>query len=237
MPAINGGEGADLAPVIPLFGRDSSRSVAPPRATGEEATPRTAADQPWHSSWANPDRERRTPVFREDAPDPAADACDGGAAQTDPSEVRDAAEAVLLRKLRTRQLSVSESRGVLIGAGMTTDAADDLLAQFERLGYIDDTALAEQLVRAAVERKGQGRQVISPLLTRRGIPRDVVDSVLSQLPDDDLERALDFARTKARSLGARDRETALRRLLGQLARRGYPSSVSMAAARQALDEV
>ncbi|WP_240606859.1 regulatory protein RecX [Microbacterium sp. Gd 4-13] len=134
-------------------------------------------------------------------------------------------------------MSVSESRGVLIAAGMTGGAADELLDQFERLGYLDDVSLSQQLVRAAVERKGQGRQAISPLLTRRGIPRDVVETVLSEMPDDDLERALEFARTKARSLGARDRETALRRLLGQLARRGYPSSVSMTAARQALDEL
>ncbi|WP_259460136.1 regulatory protein RecX [Microbacterium sp. AG1240] len=160
-----------------------------------------------------------------------------GAEAVDPGEVRDAAEASLLRKLHTRQLSVSESRGVLLAAGMTGGAADELLDQFERLGYLDDLSLSQQLVRAAVERKGQGRQAISPLLTRRGIPRDVVDTVLSEMPDDDLERALDFARTKARSLGARDRETALRRLLGQLARRGYPSSVSMTAARQALDEL
>jgi regulatory protein len=120
---------------------------------------------------------------------------------------------------------------------MTDGAADELLSRFERLGYLNDAALAEQLVHAGVERKGQGRQAISPLLAKRGVPREVIDAVLANLPDDDLERALEFARTKARSLGGRDRETALRRLLGQLARRGYPSSVSMAAARQALDEI
>jgi regulatory protein len=171
----------------------------------------------------------------EDAHDDMVDENDGD--DLDPQRANDAAEALLLRRLRTRQLSVSEARAVVVGAGMTDGAAADLISRFERLAYLDDVALAEQLVHAAVERKGQGRQAISPLLSKRGVPREVIDAVLSNLPDDDLERALEFARTKARSLAARDRETALRRLLGQLARRGYPSAVSMAAARQALDEV
>lgn len=248
MAPIDGGgsEESALAPVIPLFGgerpahRGTPRSDRARRAQSEPPrveSPQGDAELPWHASWVTPDSASRRSGDRRDAADPPFGGEVPDAEAVDPNEVRDAAEASLLRKLRTRQLSVSESRGVLIAAGMTGGAADELLDQFERLGYLDDVSLSQQLVRAAVERKGQGRQAISPLLTRRGIPRDVVDAVLSEMPDDDLERALEFARTKARSLGARDRETALRRLLGQLARRGYPSSVSMTAARQALDEL
>lgn len=248
MAPVDGGESEEsaLAPVIPLFGGEhSGRREAPrsdrPRSVPPEV-PRAEASRgdteiPWHASWVSPESNARRSSEGRRAAEVSADDGAPGAEAVDPSEVRDAAEASLLRKLRTRQLSVSESRGVLIAAGMTGGAADELLDQFERLGYLDDVSLSQQLVRAAVERKGQGRQSISPLLTRRGIPREVVETVLSEMPDDDLERALEFARTKARSLGARDRETALRRLLGQLARRGYPSSVSMTAARQALDEL
>jgi regulatory protein len=64
----------------------------------------------------------------------------------------------------------------------------------------------------------------------------VADAALAELPDDDADRALDFARTKARSMSSLDRDTALRRLVGQLSRRGYGGSVAMTAARQALDE-
>jgi regulatory protein len=70
----------------------------------------------------------------------------------------------------------------------------------------------------------------------RGIPREVADAALADLRDDDLERALDYARTKAVSLARLDAQTGLRRLVGQLTRRGYPSHVAMTAARQALDE-
>ena len=45
--------------------------------------------------------------------------------------------------------------------------------------------------------------------------------MLAELPDDDAERALEFARSKAPGMSRLEPDTALRRLLGQLARRGY----------------
>ena len=142
----------------------------------------------------------------------------------------------MLKKLRARSLSVREARAVVAERDLDDDAVEGVLDGFLRRGYLDDAALAEQLIHAGVDRKGQGRQVIAQTLAKRGIPRDVADAALAALPDDDLDRALEFARTKARSLRDVDRDTALRRLTGQLARRGYPGSVAMTAARQALDE-
>ena len=64
----------------------------------------------------------------------------------------------------------------------------------------------------------------------------MADAALAELPDDDAERALEFARSKAGSLRSLERDVALRRLAGQLARRGYGGSVALNAARTALDE-
>ena len=162
----------------------------------------------------------------------------GEAGAGDPSaeEIRTAAEESLLRKLRTRSLSVSEARLVLKGHGLASDAVDDVIDDFVRRGYLDDAVLAELLVTSGVERKGQGRVALSRALAQRGIPRDVIDAALDELPDDDAERALEFARTKARSMARLDPDAALRRLVGQLSRRGYAGSVAMNAAKTALRE-
>ncbi|MDX2375723.1 RecX family transcriptional regulator [Microbacterium sp. LRZ72] len=144
------------------------------------------------------------------------------------------AEKALLKKLRTRQLSVREARSMLLERAVDAESADALVADFEARGYLDDDRLAEQVVHAATTRKGQGRRAIAQALATRGIPRETVDAVLAELPDDDAERALDFARQKARSMGSLDHDAALRRLHGQLARRGFPGPVAMVAARQAL---
>ena len=153
-----------------------------------------------------------------------------------PDEIRTAAEESLVRKLRARSLSVAEARQVLRGSGLDGGAVDDVIDDFCRRGYLDDAALAGMLVASGVERKGQGRVALARALSQRGIPRDIIDGALDELPDDDDERALEFARTKARSLSRLDHDTALRRLVGQLSRRGYNGAVAMGAAKTALRE-
>lgn len=155
----------------------------------------------------------------------------------DPEEPRRRAEEVLVRKLRSRSLSISEARLILRGHELGSATVDDIVEDFSRKGYLDDTILAGHLVAAGIERKGQGRVALKRALAQRGIPRDVIDAALADVPDDDDERALEFARSKAKSMSRLDFDTALRRLTGQLARRGYHGSTAMSAARTALAEV
>lgn len=240
----DGGERDSLAPVIPLFGGSSTdksakrravddRDLRVPGARSGALVRRLAADrdrdrddrpvgddvdgtQTWHPTWVS---DRHVADADEEA--------------TPAAEV---AEKVLLKKLRTRSLSVSEARAVLREHDLDDAQTDHIVAAMAEYGYLDDAALAEQLVHAGAERKGQGRQAIAQTLAKRGIPRDVADTALAALPDDDLERALEYARGKARSLRDLERDTALRRLAGQLARRGYGGSLALTAARMALDE-
>lgn len=243
---MNDSRGGDLdriAPIIPLFGGGVSKSVPAPLvpkapledsadagtpsdrhpARGGRAGARSTAQSPMNS----------VPRLR------ALGGPEDGSDETETAsldEVRLAAEESLVRKLRARSLSVSESRQVLRGHGLSGEIVDDVIDDFTRRGYLDDLALAEVLVRSGVERKGQGRVALSRSLAQRGIPRDVIEGALDQLPDDDDDRALEFARSKAQSLSRLDHDTALRRLVGQLSRRGYNGSVAMKAAKTALRE-
>jgi regulatory protein len=153
-----------------------------------------------------------------------------------PDEIRATGEEALLRKLRSKSLSISEARLVLRGHGLDAGQIDDVIDDFRRRQYLDDAVLAGLLVTSGVERKGQGRVALSRALSQRGLPRDVIDAALDELPDDDSERALEFARSKARSMARLDNDTALRRLVGQLSRRGYNGAVAMNAAKTALRE-
>lgn len=235
----DGGERSDgLAPVIPLFGArppatDSGRTDEAPIAgrpgteppVDERAHLHDAAA--WRSTWEEaPDDDDDDDEDDED--DDEYDAC--GAIE------REVAERNLLKRLRMRQLSVVEAREVVAERDLGPDEVQSVLDDFLRRGYLDDAALAEQLIHVGVDRKGQGRQVIGQTLAKRGIPRDIADAALDALPDDEAERALEYARGKARSMAAIDPHAALRRLAGQLARRGYSSSAALSAARQALAE-
>ncbi|GAA1957452.1 regulatory protein RecX [Microbacterium aquimaris] len=234
----DGGADADehLAPVTPLFGR-ASDAVPPAPARDGGGADRSTRDVAagWDRTWTS---------------DPAVD---GGRARTksglsreraapagppeSADQARAAAEKELLRKLRGKPLSISEARTVL-GAHDDLDekAAAAIIDAACRRGYLDDAALAEHLIHLAVDRKGQGRTAIALALQKRRIPRDVIDAALQELPDDDAERAMEFARTKARQLDRVESDVALRRLVGQLSRRGYNGSIAMDAARRALAE-
>lgn len=157
----------------------------------------------------------------------------GAPEATDPAG---AAELGLLKKLRGRQVSVSEAKTYLGQYELGREGVEAILDAFLERGYLDDARLAEQVVHSGVDRKGQGRHALSQSLAKRGIPRDIADAALTGLPDDDAERALEFARSKAGSMRGLERDVALRRLAGQLARRGYGGSAALNAARQALDE-
>ena len=242
--------GAGLAPVIPLFG---SRSGSTYPRTADEV--RRTLNARHGLDIGDAEGESRRAAVREEVParsgskrsrvrfdtdtDTGTGTADGDRADVTGqvgSDAREAAERGLLKKLRARQLSVSEARSYLVQQELGADSVDEILTACLDRGYLDDARLAEQVVYAGVDRKGQGHQAIAQNLAKRGVPREVADAALAELPDDDAERALEYARTKAGSLQRLERDVALRRLAGQLARRGYGGSVALTAARTALDE-
>lgn len=242
-----GSESERLAPVTPLFGGAEETSSSMPRSSSvshERPTTRARSsvtpDARWHSSWIDDGATDAPGASRAGGARSASSVAGRPSASLPPdaggAERRDDAERMLLRRLRGRSLSVGESHALLIEHGLTDDDAHALLEIFAGRGYLDDGVLAEQLVRIG-ERKGQGRSAIALVLARRGVPRDVADVALDALADEETDRALGFARRKARSMGGADRDVAVRRLTGQLARRGYSGSVAASCARQAIDEV
>lgn len=217
----DGGEQDSLAPVIPLFDADGGNE-----GRGRPGSS-TDGKVPWNATWAD---DPEDDAFGD------ADDARGEVGRESPDELRSRAEKTLLKKLRTRSLSVAEARVVVAEHDLDREAIEAVLRAFLDRGYLDDAALADQVVHAGVDRKGQGRRVIAQTLAKRGVPRDVADAALRALPDDDADRALEYARSKAPAMRDLDRDAALRRLSGQLARRGYGGSVAFDAARRALDE-
>ena len=213
-----GGE-EKLAPVVPLFGG----TTPDPQ---EQPVDDTDAPEQWHMTWrADSTRagSRASATSVTDAGSPEADlqeADDDG----DASAVARRAETRLARALAARGLSEREARDRLRRDGVEQNDVEEIIERLMAVGALDDRVLAEQIVYQSVT------------LSKRGISRDEIDIALEALPDDDYERALEFAQGKAPSLARLDRDTALRRLIGQLSRRGYGGSLAMSVAKQALDE-
>ena len=117
---------------------------------------------------------------------------------------RDYSRAELLRKL--------EEKGI---AQPDAEAAVDRLCD---LGFVDDARYAPIVVRHYAA-KGYGRRRVQQELQRRGIPKELWDRALEQMPEQD-ETVLRLLRSKLRGADTDDR-AALKKAADALLRKGY----------------
>lgn len=141
-------------------------------------------------------------------------------------EARDEALTALGRK----GLSQRETERLLVRDLVPADVAASVVAELMREGYIDDSALAQELVGRLQERKGLGRSAIAAELTRRLLSPAAISYALELVDSgDELARAREVAAKRVAQFSGLDRETTVRRLSAYLQRRGYSGSAVRAA--------
>lgn len=146
-----------------------------------------------------------------------------------------AAHHVSITALARRGLSRRELERHLRDRGFDDDEIATEVTRLEGDGYVDDIALAQNLVGTLQERKGLGRSAIAAELTRRHLAPAAIEYALDLIDTgDELSRAREIAIKRAGQLRHLDRDTAVRRLSAFLARRGYGGSTIRAAVDQAL---
>ena len=116
---------------------------------------------------------------------------------------RDYSRAELLRKLREKGVDETE--------------AAEAVERLVELGFVDDARYAPIIVRHCAA-KGYGPQRVRQELLRRGIPKELWDEAMAQLPvqDDTIDRLL---RSRLKSLHPDRAE--LKKASDYLLRRGY----------------
>ena len=145
-------------------------------------------------------------------------------------------ENVAMHALTRRGMSVAEMTKLLETREIEPDDVEAEIARLEGVGLLDDSALAENLVRTLSERKGLGRSAISAELRRRKVDQVAIEEALGSIDtDDELNRAIEVAVKRAGQLSSYDPATAKRRLGAYLQRRGYSGSVFSAAMEAALN--
>lgn len=141
---------------------------------------------------------------------------------------------VAMHALARRGMSSREMHDYLVGREFAEDAAAGEVDRLESVGLLDDLQLAETLVRSLRQRKGLGRAALRAELGRRKVDPDAIAAALEQLEDDEHAMALEIATKRAGQLRSVDRETAMRRLVSFLLRKGYSSGIATRAAQTAL---
>jgi regulatory protein len=152
--------------------------------------------------------------------------------EADPESV---ARKILLDQLTGRARSRKELSDKLATRNVPGDIATALLDRFEAVGLVDDDAFARTWVTQRQQGKGLSRRVLAQELRRKGIDDEVAKEALDEIdPADETAAAHELVRRKMRSMRGVDDQVATRRLVGMLARKGYPPGLSFGVVREEL---
>lgn len=229
----------NLAEVIELRGRLQPAVDAEPGSSAPASEPAGRVRQIAQLRKVTEDIQAPRGVGQgfEPAPGPAAvsepAAVSGPAAELEHvRSVSDDAVRMLARKAR----SSGELRRELLALGHDHAEVDGVVLECESRLYLDDLGLARVLAETLRARKRASRSQIRLKLRERLLPDGVIETALGELDEDEEHELLrEAASERARKMGGLDRQTAERRLLGFLARRGWSGERAVRVAREALD--
>jgi regulatory protein len=150
------------------------------------------------------------------------------------------ARKILLDQLTGKARSRKELADKLASRNVPDEVAGPLLDRFEEVGLVDDAAFARTWVdqRRSVGSsgaKGLARRALAHELRSKGIADEVAREALDEIdPGDEDAAARALVRKKLRSVAGLPTEKATRRLVGMLARKGYPPGVAFAVVKDEL---
>ena len=166
-------------------------------------------------------------------PDPEADPRTRGS-EPDPY---DWARQIVLRQLTIAPRSRSQLEQVLRRRSCPDDVAAAVLDRLTEVGLVDDTAYAGMLVRSQQTGRGLARRALAQELRRKGVDDETAQAALDEVDlHDEEDRARELVAKKMRSMSGLEPLVQTRRLAGMLARKGYPSELSMRVVREAVRE-
>jgi regulatory protein len=147
------------------------------------------------------------------------------------------ARAVCLRLLTGAPRSRGELAAALRRREFPGTVIERVLDQLTEAGLIDDAAFADAWVDSRHHGRGLARPALARELRAKGVDAALIEGALSQL---DAEREEETARAlverKLRATRGLDPAKRLRRMVGMLARRGYPEGMAVRVVREALRE-
>jgi regulatory protein len=138
------------------------------------------------------------------------------------------ARAICLRLLTVQPRTRAELASALARRKVPDEAAAAVLGRFAEVGLIDDRAFAEAWVGSRHAGRGLARRALAAELRRRGVDGETVGEAIATLDTETEERTARELVTR-RLPGTRQLEPAARarRLVGMLARKGYPPALAV----------
>lgn len=156
-------------------------------------------------------------------------------AELTPEEAWKKAKEICFDLLAVRPRTKEELRQSLRRKGFDEELRETLLGKLDDAKLVDDASFAEQWVRSRHTYQGLARSALIAELKRKGVDGEIAARAASEVDrETEEQRAREIVRKRLRSMTRLDEQTATRRLLGTLARKGYPEGLAYAVVREEL---
>lgn len=151
---------------------------------------------------------------------------------TDPADL-DAGEAYALAKkvvydrLADRPRSRADLEQALAKKQVPAEVARDVLDRCEHAGLIDDAAFARSWIDGRQRGKGLAKRALAMELKKHGVDDELAREALDEIdPDSERQAAHRLVQRKLPSTAGVEEPKRTRRLVGMLARKGYPPGLA-----------
>lgn len=164
---------------------------------------------------------------------------------SDPDPVAaEVARTIVLRQLTGSPKSRRQLEEKLAERDVPEDVATAVLDRMEEVRLVDDSAYAEDFVRNRQRTKGLARGALRRELAQKGVSGEAAEQALEAISEDtEREAAVELVERRLRGRPVPDgedpesraeRDKAVRRLAGMLARKGYPPGMALGVVREVL---
>lgn len=213
----------------PGSGRPRRRAVATaepagpgrmPSSRGE--SPPTGSDRAGPASGAGPVRRRRSSR--------------GAAAAEGSLPGEGAAREICLRLLAAAPRTRAQLADALRRKGVPEDTVERVLGRLSEIGLIDDEAFARAWVHSRHVGRGLARRALAGELRRRGVADETINEAVQTLDPEQEERtARELVARRLPGTRTLPPDKRMRRLVGMLARKGYPPGLCYRVVKEALE--
>jgi regulatory protein len=147
------------------------------------------------------------------------------------------ARQVCLRMLTAAPRTSAQLADAMRRKGVPEEAAGAVLGRLTEVGLIDDAAFARAWVESRHHARGLSRRALTAELERRGVPGEDVQAAMDALdPDEEIATARQLVVKAMTATRGRPLPVRIRRLVGLLARKGYPAPLAYRVVREALEQ-
>ena len=147
------------------------------------------------------------------------------------------ARLICLRMLTAAPRTRAQLAEAMSRRGIPQDAADAVLRRFTEVGLIDDATFASAWVESRHYSRGLARRALAAELAQRGVAQAEIQAAVAELePDQEAATARALVARRLAASRGQPVQARTRRLVGLLARKGYPPALAYRVVREALEQ-